>query len=84
VNPTRNRSTIIYVLLFAAIIILVVYNFNQNASSQAPLTINELAADIQRGEVNRIIANEDRLTVIYGEGEAPLKRPPPKKRTPLW
>jgi len=74
VNPTRNRSTIIYVLLFAAIIILVVYNFNQNASSQAPLTINELAADIQRGEVNRIIANEDRLTVIYGEGEVAIEK----------
>jgi cell division protease FtsH len=74
VNPTRNRSTIIYVLLFAAIIILVVYNFNQNASAQEPLTINELAADIQISEVNRIIANEDRLTVIYGEGEGAIEK----------
>jgi cell division protease FtsH len=74
VNPTRNRSTIIYVLLFAAIIILVVYNFNQNASAEEELTINELAAEIQKGNVDRIIANEDRLTVITGEGESAIER----------
>ncbi len=73
-NPTRNRSTIIYVLLFAAIIILVVYNFNQNASAEEELTINELAAEIQKGNVDRIIANEDRLTVITGEGESAIER----------
>jgi len=74
VNPTRNRSTIIYVLLFAAIIILVVYNFNQNSTTQEALTINELAAAIQNNEVNRIVATEDRLTVIYGEGDDAIER----------
>ena len=73
-NPTRNRSTIIYVLLFAAIIILVVYNFNQNSTTQEALTINELAAAIQNNEVNRIVATEDRLTVIYGEGDDAIER----------
>ena len=73
-NPARNRSTIIYVLLFAAIIILVVYNFNQNATTQEALTINELARAIQSKEVNRIVANEDRLTVIFGEGEGAIER----------
>ncbi len=73
-NPTRNRSTIIYVLLFAAIIILVVYNFNQNATTQEVLTINEVAAAIQSNEVDRIVANDDRLTVIYGEGEGAIER----------
>jgi cell division protease FtsH len=74
VNPTRNRSTFIYVLLFAAIIILVVFNFNQNANTQEALTINELAADIQDNKVNRIVATEDRLTVIYGDGEDAIER----------
>ncbi|MCU0486651.1 MAG: ATP-dependent zinc metalloprotease FtsH [Anaerolineales bacterium] len=73
-NPTRNRSTIIYVLLFAAIIILVVYNFNQNSTTQEALTINELAAAIKNNEVNRIVATEDRLTVIYGEGDDAIER----------
>ena len=73
-NPTRNRSTIIYVLLFAAIIILVVYNFQQKSSTQEELTINELAAALTNHEVKRITANEDRLTVVYGEGEDAIER----------
>jgi len=74
VNSTRNRSTIIYVLLFAAIIILVVYNIQQNSTTQEALTINEVAEAIKNGEVNRIVASEDRLSVIYGEGEDAIER----------
>jgi cell division protease FtsH len=65
VNPTRNRSSIIYLLLFIAIISMVVYNFQQNSNTQKPLTINEVAEAIKRGEVQRIVEDEDRLTVIY-------------------
>ena len=68
-NPTRNRSTIIYVLLFAAIIILVFYSFNQSSTSQETLSINQVAADIQSGKISRIIEEENRLTVIYGNGD---------------
>ncbi len=50
-NPTRNRSSIIYLLLFVAIISMVVYNFTQGPSVQAALTINEVAAAIQKGAV---------------------------------
>ena len=67
-NQNRSRSTIIYVLLFAAIIILVFYSFNQSSSSQATLSINQVAADIQAGKVTRIIDEQDKLTVIYGTG----------------
>jgi cell division protease FtsH len=74
VNPTRSRSTIIYVLLFAAIIILAFYSFNQNTSTQETLSINQVAADIQSGKVSRIIEEEDRLTVIYGNGASAIER----------
>jgi cell division protease FtsH len=65
VNPTRNRSSIIYLLLFIAIISMVVYNFQQNSTTQKPLTINEVAEAIKRGEVQRIVEDDNRLTVIY-------------------
>jgi cell division protease FtsH len=65
VNPTRNRSSIIYLLLFVAIISMVVINFQQNSSAQKPLTINEVAEAIQRGEVQRIVEDDNRLTVIF-------------------
>lgn len=68
-NPTRNRSTIIYLLLFVAIISMVVINFQQQSSGQEALSINEVAADIQKGQVERIIENEDTLTVIYSSGD---------------
>ena len=42
-NPMRNRSSIIYLLLVVAIIVLVVFNFQQQGNSQESLTINEVA-----------------------------------------
>ena len=64
-NPTRNRSSIIYLLLFIAIIVMVVFQFQQQASSQESLTINEVAAEIQRGNVKRVIEDDNRLRVIF-------------------
>ncbi len=67
-NPTRNRSTIIYLLLFVVIIIMVVYNFQQQATSKEVLPINQVAADIQSGVIERILENDNQLRVIYSDG----------------
>lgn len=67
-NPTRNRSSIIYLLLFVAIISLVVYNFQQPAA-QETLTINQVAADIQNGKVERIEESENDLDITYTTGD---------------
>ncbi len=70
-NQNRSRSTIIYVMLFAVIVILVVVNIQQTATGQQALSINEVAGDIISGKVSRIIEEEDTLTVIYkGEGSS--------------
>jgi cell division protease FtsH len=69
VNPTRNRSSIIYLLLFIAIIAMVVYNFQQGATAQTPLTINELAADIQSGKVQRLTENDNSVKATYANGD---------------
>lgn len=65
---SRNQSYIIYVLLFMAIIIILLYQFNQQSSTQDVLTINQVAADIQAGKVARLVENEYRLKVIYQDG----------------
>ena len=67
-NPTRNRSSIVYLLLFIAIISMVVYTFQQNTSVQEALTINELASDIQGGKVQRIVEDDNRIKVVYNDG----------------
>lgn len=68
-NPGRNRSSLIYLLLFIAIISMVVYNFQQQSNTKEPLTINELANDIQNSLVKRVSENEDQLTIIYNNGD---------------
>jgi cell division protease FtsH len=54
-------------LLFAAIIVLVVYNFTQSATTIETLSINQVAADVQAGKVARIVEDDNRLRVIYKE-----------------
>ena len=67
-NPTRNRSSIIYLLLFVAIISMVVYNFTQGSTVQQALTINEVAAAIQKGAVETITESDNNLTVVFSDG----------------
>ena len=66
---SRNQSYIIYLLLFVAIIAMVVYNFSSQNGSQDVLTISEIAAGIRNGQIERIVEDEDRLKVIYRDGE---------------
>jgi len=68
VNPPRNRYSIIYLLFFIAIIALVIYNFQQQANAQEPLTISEVAKNIQLGIISRVIENENDLRVIFKDG----------------
>ncbi|WP_299028328.1 ATP-dependent zinc metalloprotease FtsH [uncultured Thermanaerothrix sp.] len=61
---SRNQSYIIYLLLFVAIIVMVVYNFSQRGST-SEVSINQLAEDIKQGRVSKIEENENRLRVVY-------------------
>ena len=67
-NPVRNRSSIIYLLLFVAIIALVVVNFQQETTSTSVVAINEVVQKIQTRQVERIVQEENRLTVILKDG----------------
>jgi len=68
VNPSRNRSSLVYLLLFVAIIVLVVYQFQQSPTTQDVIPINKVANDIQSGLVERIVEDNNRLRVIYADG----------------
>jgi cell division protease FtsH len=65
VNSTRNRSNIVYILFFAAIIILGYVYFAQSPGDQETLSINQVAADVSAGKVSRIVEDDNRLQVIY-------------------
>ena len=67
-NSMKNRSSIIYLLLVVAIIVLVVFNFQQQGSSQDTLTINEVAMQVQQGQITRITEDDNRLLIVYKSG----------------
>jgi cell division protease FtsH len=64
----RNQSYFIYLLLFIAIIVMVIFTFRQQSSSQDTLYLNEVASAIQQGKVDRIIEDDNRLQVIFTDG----------------
>jgi cell division protease FtsH len=74
VNPVRNRTTIIYVLLFIAIVAMLVYNFNQPNLSQTDISFSQLAADIRAGKVKEIIESDNRLQIEYNDGKKALSQ----------
>jgi len=69
VNSSRSRASIIYLILIIGIIVMFVFNFQQQASTQDILSINEVADLIKDGRVNRIVEDDDRLSVIFNNGE---------------
>ena len=66
-NP-RNQTYLVYFLLLVAVVVMVSMAIQNNADVPVPLTINELASDIQNGSVSRIVVDENNLTVVYADG----------------
>lgn len=72
---SRNQSYIIYILLFIAIVAMVYFNVKQSPSSTGPLTINQVAQQIEAGTITRIVVNDDSsLTVISSSSSGPIQQ----------
>ena len=66
---SRNQSFIVTLLLIIAVAAMIVTMVKNQSSTTQPLTINELAQDIQSGKIARVvIQNDDSLRVIYKTG----------------
>ncbi|MFL7812086.1 MAG: ATP-dependent zinc metalloprotease FtsH [Anaerolineales bacterium] len=64
-------------LVFVGIIILVFYAVRQQAITTEELSIGEVAQQIVEGKVNRVVVNEDEITLIYpDESEATSQKEP--------
>ena len=70
-NNSRNQSLIIYAILLIAIAAIVIPNLRPPSGGQEPLTINQLAVDVQAGKVSRIKVESDTNTlhVIYANAK---------------
>jgi cell division protease FtsH len=68
VNNTRSRISIFYLLLFGVIIIFITMQWQQ-PEEQEPLTLNQIAADIQNGKISEIkISDDNSLKLVYQDG----------------
>ncbi len=64
----RSQSYVIYVLLFIAIIVLIVFNLNKTNTADTVLSINQLAEQIQQGNISRVVEEENKITVYLKDG----------------
>ena len=65
----RRQSYLIYSLLMMAIMAFVFLNFGQSAQDQRTIGLNRLAADIQAGQISRVILDDYNITATYKNGE---------------
>ncbi|GAB4460870.1 MAG: ATP-dependent zinc metalloprotease FtsH [Anaerolineales bacterium] len=66
---SRNQSFIVTFLLIAAVAAMVITMVRNQTPSAQPLSLNELAQDVQLGKVARIVVeNDGSLRVIYKTG----------------
>ena len=72
---SRNQSYIIYLLLFISIVAMVYFNVRQQPDAQGPLSINQVAQQIQDGKITRIVVKDDNsLQVISSGGSGPIEQ----------
>jgi cell division protease FtsH len=72
---SRNQSYIIYILLFIAIVAMVYFNVKQQPNSQGPLTISQVAQQVQAGTITRIVVNDDSsLQIISSSSSGPIEQ----------
>ena len=65
---SRKQSYVIYALLAVAVVALLVYSFNSQENSESILSINEVAAQIQAGNVEKIIEDASILKLTMADG----------------
>jgi len=65
---SRNQTYLVYFLLLVSLLVMGYMAIKNQSAAPEPLTINQLASDIQSGTVAKITASENRLTVVYQDG----------------
>jgi len=66
---SRSQSIFVYFLLIVAIGAMLFMGYRDNVNTEKPVTINQVAQAVQKGEVARIIIeSDDRIRVVYENG----------------
>ena len=65
---SSGQTNFVYLLILIAIVAMVFMNINQD-SGKAVMPINELAAEIRKGAIEKIVEDENTLTVTLKNGQ---------------
>jgi cell division protease FtsH len=71
---SRNQSYVIYFLLFIAIVAMVYFNVRDQPNTQGPLTISQVAQQIQEGTITRIVVKDDNSLQVISSGAAAIEQ----------
>jgi len=80
VNSARVRSIFVYALIVVAIVVLL-YQFRTQATPTNQISLTQLASAIERGEVDKIVADDNTLFVTYANGDKAESRKEPGAST---
>ena len=80
-NSARMRSIFIYVLIAVAIVVLL-FQFRSQAGQVEQLSLTQLAADIERGLVKKVVVDDNTLRVTYDDGHEAESRKEPTSTAP--
>ncbi|MGA9397748.1 MAG: ATP-dependent zinc metalloprotease FtsH [Anaerolineaceae bacterium] len=75
---SRNQTYLVYFLLLISLLVMGYMAIKNQSATPEPLTINQLASDVQSGTVAKISASENRLTVVYRDGTERLTNKEPE------
>jgi len=76
VNSPRGRNTAVLLILLLIVAALVI-QFRSTQTQAEPYYFNQLAEAIQRGEVKRVIVDENELEVVFANGDRRVTRKEP-------
>ena len=69
-NTSRNQSYIVYTVFLIIIIGLLVFAFSSSNLNQKPVSINEAADAIKKGDVSKIsVENDNSIKLTYKDGK---------------
>jgi cell division protease FtsH len=76
VNSPRGRNTAVLLILLLIVAALVI-QFRSTQSQAEPYYFNQLAEAIKRGEIKRVIVDENELEIVFANGDRRLTRKEP-------
>ncbi|OGO67631.1 MAG: cell division protein FtsH [Chloroflexi bacterium RBG_19FT_COMBO_62_14] len=78
VNSARGRNTLVLLILLLIIAVLII-QFRAGSPQPERLYFNQVAEAVKKGEVTRVVVDDNNIEVIYRDGHSALSRKEPSE-----